>query len=343
MKVGGISRLSLALIVVIVLAAGSVMVFFGAQLLNPTPTPQSAPERLAVSGYFADSEGAFLLMDAGRDRGIWKQAGLDPDFVTIPGRAVLAADIKEQVASGIKMGVSIASEVLLARANGVPVKIVAGYVGEAPVKVFVKTDHPAKTIQDLDGKRIGVFSNDHYTYRMVGYLSQKLGVKLEPVAVGDLPSNIAALKTGRTDAFIFGTSSGVALLLVDSGELKILLDMRDVLPKPFVSFVVFATDDIIDSNPDLVKRFVKATLETISYLKENPNYAADLYSRKTAAPKDLADKAVSQLDWRPNGRGSGADLTTAVTNNWQYNKESGAIPPNINVKIEEAVDARFLP
>jgi ABC-type nitrate/sulfonate/bicarbonate transport system substrate-binding protein len=151
------------------------------------------------------------------------------------------------------------------------------------------------------------------------------------------------LKTGRVDAFLYGTPNAIALLLVDSGELRILANMRDILPKPFVSLVAFATDDLIEKNPDLAKRFVGAALETAKYLKENPSYAIELYMKRVGAPKDLAEKAVSQLDWTPAGRGSGSDLTVAITNVWQYSKESGTIPPSIDVKIEDAVDVRFLP
>lgn len=70
--------------------------------------------------------------------------------------------------------------------------------------------------------------------------------------------------------------------------------MRDVLPKQYVSVVVFATDDLIEQNPDLVRRFVKATLETAKYLKENPGCASELCIKKTNAPKDLADDAIAQ-------------------------------------------------
>lgn len=120
--------------------------------------------------------------------------------------------------------------------------------------------------------------------------------------------------------------------------------MMDIYPKPFVGAGVFATDDMIQQDPELVRRFVRATLEAISYLKENPSYASDLYAKRTNAPKDLADKVInSQIDWRPSGRGSGSDLLTGVGNSWQFNKDSGGIPPNVNVNIEDAIDVGFLP
>jgi ABC-type nitrate/sulfonate/bicarbonate transport system substrate-binding protein len=100
---------------------------------------------------------------------------------------------------------------------------------------------------------------------------------------------------------------------------------------------------VIRKNPDLVRNFVKATLEVVKYIKENPSYAAELYTRRSNAPKELADKAVTLFDWTPSGRGSGQDLQAALGNVWQWNKESGAIPADVNVNIEDAVEVRFLP
>jgi hypothetical protein len=78
-------------------------------------------------------------------------------------------------------------------------------------------------------------------------------------------------------------------------------------------------------------------------LKDNPNYARDLYIKRSNAPQDLADKVISQIDWSPNGRGSGGDLAAALGNLWQYTKDTGVVPPGSTFKIEDAVDVRFLP
>lgn len=85
------------------------------------------------------------------------------------------------------------------------------------------------------------------------------------------------------------------------------------------------------------------TSETVSYLKENPRYAADLYVKKTNAPRDLADKVVAQIGWQPGGKGSGQDLVDVAANIWRYIKETGVVPSNIDLKVEDAVDVRFLP
>ena len=104
------------------------------------------------------------------------------------------------------------------------------------------------------------------------------------------------------------------------------MPLAEVYPKPYTAVIVWATDNLVRQNPDLVKRFTKATLETIKYLKGNPGYASDLYIKRTRAPKDVADRAVGELNkfLVSSGRGSGQDLVAAVGGHWRFTKDSGA-------------------
>jgi ABC-type nitrate/sulfonate/bicarbonate transport system substrate-binding protein len=182
----------------------------------------------------------WISIDAGKDKGIWAKHGLDPEFIC-QSRAVLASDIREHVASGISFGTIIPSEVLLARSEGVPVKIVAGYVGkDAATSVFVKSDGSINTVKDLDGKKVGVYRPDHFTYRHLSYLSDKFAIRPEAVSLGNLTNMVVALKLGKIDAFI--SPDPAALRLVDSGELRILLHFSEILSKEWVSVGLFATD-----------------------------------------------------------------------------------------------------
>jgi NitT/TauT family transport system substrate-binding protein len=251
--------------------------------------------------------------------------------------------LKEQIESGIKIGFVNTAEVLLARSNGVPVKVVAAYFGPTIAKIFVKADSPLRRPSDLDGNKVGILSLSHTSYRTVLYLNSKLVIKAEPIPIGSLANNLAALKEGKIDAFY--SAEGAALSLVDSGELRMLVRLSELYPNPYATTVVWATDDLIQQQPDLVRRFVDATLETVGYLQSNPGRASDLYVNQTHAPKELAERAVTELNRHltATGLGSGQDLKAAVAGSWQFTKQSGAVPAQTTVKIEEAVDARFVP
>jgi NitT/TauT family transport system substrate-binding protein len=308
--------------------------FAQAQTTNPTLKEFNA------GGENGTFEWLFLLTDAGKEQGIWAKNGLAPKWVPAAGSAT---QLKEQIASGTKIGFVNTAEVLLARSNGVPVKVVAGYFGPTIAKLFVRADGPLKTPKDLDGKKVGILSLTHTSYRTVLYLNSTLGIKAEPVPLGGLVNNLAALREGKIDAFY--SSEGAALSLVDSGELRILARLSELYPRPYTAVVVWATDDLIALDPDLVMRFVRATLETVGYLQANPGHASDLYVTRTHAPKNLADRTVAELNRHltTKGAGSGEDLVAAVAGSWEFTQQSGAVPAGTTVRIEEAVDNRFLP
>jgi ABC-type nitrate/sulfonate/bicarbonate transport system substrate-binding protein len=315
-------------------------------IMAQSPQPQQPPAVAAAlthvksGGQNAIFEWFFLLTDAGQEQGIWARNGLVPEWAPAPGSAV---QLTEEIASGIKIGFVNAAEVLLARSHGVPVKVVAAYFGPTIAKLFVPAAGPLKTPRDLDGKKIGILSLTHTSYRTVLYLNHKLGIHAEPMPLGGLASNLAALKEGKIDAFY--SAEGAALSLVDSGELRMLVRLLELYPKPYATVVVWATDDLIALHPGLVTRFVRATLETVGYLQANPDRASDLYVMRTHAPKALADKAVAELNrvLTASGTGSGQNLVAAMAGTWQFTQESGAVPAGTTVRVEEAVDTRFLP
>ena len=115
--------------------------------------------------------------------------------------------------------------------------------------------------------------------------------------------------------------------------------LADVYPKPYTAVVIWATDDLVADDPSLVGAFVRATLESVKYVKENPDHAADLVATKKNVPKAVAARIVAELTkvLVPSGRGSGQDLAAAVEGNWRFTKESGTVPPETAFDVSDAV------
>ena len=295
---------------------------------------------LKVSGENSSFEWFFLIADSGKERRIWARNGLNPEFVTAAGSA---AQLKEQVASGIQIGWVNTAEVLIARSQGVPVKIVAAHFGETIAKIFSDPASGINTAWYLYGKSIGVLSPAHTSYKAVLYMNNKLGINAVAIPLGNLESNVAALKEGKIHALY--SAEGAALGLVDRGELKIAVRLADVYPRPYTAVVTWATEDLIRARPELVRSFVKGTLEAVSLLQANPDYASDLYIKRTGVSRPVANKAVAELNGvlTSSGRGSGTDLLAAVEGNWRFTKDSGSVPPGTSIAVDDAVDPRFLP
>lgn len=300
----------------------------------------ATPYRFKVAADHPAFEWFFLLIDGGRDQGIWTKHGLDPEFVPAAGPAT---ELKERIAAGVKLGYVSTAEVTLARSMGLPIKTVAAYVGDTLARLFVAAEGPIKSATDLDGRKVGIVAANDTSYRAVLYVNKRLSIKAEPVALGSLANNIAALKSGVIDAFY--SAEGTALTRVGPGELRVLVPLADLYPRPYTAVVAWAAEDLIAENSDLVKRFVAATLEVAQYLKDHPAYASDRYAARRNASKALADTVAARLtqSLSPDGRGSGGDLVAAVAGNWKFMTESGAVPASTAVTIEDVVDARFLP
>ena len=89
----------------------------------------------------------------------------------------------------------------------------------------------------------------------------------------------------------------------------------------------------------------KVVEETVAYLQQHPSEASAFYSKRTGAPKAVADRVIGSLNHylTADGRGSGQDLAAAVAGNWRFMTASGAVPAGIDVRIGDVVDDRFLP
>ena len=302
--------------------------------------PGPPPRQFKASASNDNFEWFFLVMDEAKAQGIWAKHGLDPELVQT---AATAAQLKERVDNGIRIGLVNTAEVLLARSKGTRVKVIAGYFGETSAKIYVSASGALQEAKHLDGRRVGILATTHTSYRSVLYVNKKLGVKAEPVPLGTLANTLAALKAGEIDAFY--SAEGAAAALVDGGELRVVLPLADVYPKPYTAVAIWATDELIADDPGLVGAFVRATLESVKYVKENPDHAADLLATKKSVPKVVAARIVAELNkvLVPSGRGSGPDLAAAVKGNWKFTQESGAVPPATALDVNDAVDARFLP
>lgn len=305
----------------------------------------TAPAQAAQISFEAAAENPqfewfFLIVDAGRTQGIWARNGLDPQFVAAAGSAL---QLEQAVRAGVKLGLVNTAEVLLARAAALPVKIVAGYFGQTTARIFVAESSAIRSAEDLDRRKIGIVATTHTSFRAVLFLNKQLGIVAEPVPLGSLQNNLAALKAGQIDAFY--SAEGAAVALAKAGQARLLLPLASIYPHPYTAVVVWTTDDLIRSNRDLVRRFVRATLETVGFLKAHPSEATRLYISRTGAAPEVAGQAVDSLlqVLAPRGTGSGPDLISAVKGSWRFTIESGAVSAEQNLRIEAAVDTSFLP
>lgn len=143
--------------------------------------------------------------------------------------------------------------------------------------------------EDLAGKNVGVIAPDLSTAWDVQFLAllQEMSVQQEGMTFTAIEDYHGAneLKSGRLDVMsgMFATNEPVvAKLDGDSLNLMYYKDYGiDVYPN-----TIFVTEELVHSNPDLVARFVKATMQGYQFAIENPEEVA-AYALKYDETLDL--------------------------------------------------------
>jgi len=238
-----------------------------------------------------------------QDRGYYKAADLDVDIVRGQG----SADAVKQVAAGTaQLGFADAASVILARANdGVPVKIVAEVYGRPPHAVFTIEGSGITKPKDLEGRTIADSASSSLPKMFPAY-AKAAGIDATKVKWLFVTSDAiaATLALGRADAVTYYTISEALLLKSISPKKLTILKFSDV-GMDFYSNGLIASDAIIQSKPDVVKRFVQATLRGLKDSIEDPEAAAKIlnkYQRQIEVDIGTAEmKVVASLVKPPVG------------------------------------------
>jgi ABC-type nitrate/sulfonate/bicarbonate transport system substrate-binding protein len=140
--------------------------------------------------------------------------------------------------------------------------------------------HPSITqVSDLKGKRIGVAligdSEDRFTTMFVerGGVSAKDVTK---ISVGTNPGDkVLAVKSGGISAVVLDPAASI---MAEREGLRSLAYLGDVFPLPFQGYVT--TDKKIAENSPQVKRWARAMVRSLMFLRERPEEAAEIATKK---------------------------------------------------------------
>ncbi len=212
---------------------------------------------------------AFSPFQIAKHKGIYKAAGLDVAFQVAKG----GADVAKQVGVGnAELGGGIGDTAIIVRANGVNVRGVALLGGRSLTQIVVRKDANINSFADLKGKNIGVLSfQDTTYYNLLGVLkSAKLNKSDASIqAVG--PAGVVKLMIAGNLQAISGTPDWAHNIQSAGVGIKIL-PIENAFPA--MAQAIVASDKIIKDNPDLIRKFVGATLQALRQVIADPKQAA---------------------------------------------------------------------
>jgi NitT/TauT family transport system substrate-binding protein len=207
-------------------------------------------------------------------QGYFKEEGLDVSI--IPGQGT--AQVIQAVESGTAhLGFVDVPSLVLARANGSKIKMLAVNYAKAPYAVFsLSTGGNVTTPKQLEGLTLGSGAGSFTPKIIQGFMAQK-GLDPSKLSITNVapPARAAALLSGQVPAIEFFVMSkpGLEKGAKDAGaELRTFLLANEGLE--LYSNGIAATEDYIAKNPDVVKRFVRAALKGWKFALDNPEKAA---------------------------------------------------------------------
>lgn len=208
------------------------------------------------------------------EKGYYEENDLDVNIVRGQG----SADAVKQVAAGsAEMGFADAAAVILGRGNDqVPVKMVAVVYAKPPHAIFTLKDSGISSPKDLEGRSIADAPASAIPRLFPAYAKaaniDPSKVKWTVVASDAIPATLAL---GRADAVGYYSISEAILKKAIGDKELVQLKYADT-GMDFYSNGIIASEEILQSNPDLVRRFVSATLRGLEYAIENPEEAAGI-------------------------------------------------------------------
>jgi ABC-type nitrate/sulfonate/bicarbonate transport system substrate-binding protein len=214
----------------------------------------------------------YLSVFAAEERKFFWDEGLENETIVIGGPAGIAALVSGDVDYSGAGGSGLRAAV-----KGAPLKAIL-YQTERPTWYLIV--HPSITqTSDLKGKKIGVAligdSEDRFTTLFVerGGLSAKDVTK---ISLGTNPGDkILALKSGGISAVVLDPA---ATVMAEREGLRSLAYLGDVFPLPFQGYVT--THRKIAANPTQVKRWIRAMVRSLMFLRERPEEATEVAMKR---------------------------------------------------------------
>jgi NitT/TauT family transport system substrate-binding protein len=235
------------------------------------PAPARAADTVSLRlDWVIGSEHAPIFL--AKEKGFFKDEGIDVNILAGEGSTVVVKLVGNK---SNDFGYATADQVLMAHAKGLPIMTTAVVLQDTPGCIIFPKSQPITKLEQLYGKRLGtqIKSVVDKQWDAVARMN-----KIDRSKITEIPSDRVVaqmLLAGKLDAAVaFFFNDG--LLMEAKGTPTGWLMFSELGLKSY-STSLTVHEDLIKSNPGLVRRFTKAFMKGWSYSKQNPEEALAVF------------------------------------------------------------------
>jgi NitT/TauT family transport system substrate-binding protein len=207
----------------------------------------------------------------GVEKGFYKDEGIDLKISEGRGGAATAQAIG---AKSDTFGMVDGGTVLVAAVRGVPIKTTLSIMNRGIFAIVAREDANIKTPKDLEGKSIAATAGDALTQLLPAVIKfNNLDRDKIKIVNVDAASKVVTVLEKRADALL-GSVDAQSFDMAAKGVKSTMLPYDDI-GVPLVGLTIVANEDTIKSNPDLIKRFNRATQKSFEAAIKDPYAAVD--------------------------------------------------------------------
>ncbi len=249
-------------------------------LLSLLLDPAVGAEKVRVAfSAVSPTQGVLWVADVG---GLFKKNDLNAEIIYT--RAAIETLVAGEVDFAQMTGALMSS----ARLQGADPVMIAGVQDTLEDRLIVRPN--IKSVDELKGKRIGVFRFGSASHLRFLYVLSRFGLSERDVTllqVGDTPERLIALSGGSIDATLLSPPDHLEAIRLGG---KVLLNLRD-FNVPFQGTGLVTTQRLLAKRRDVARRFLKSYVEAIHLVKTNPELSKRAFAkyRQTKEEKRVED------------------------------------------------------
>lgn len=238
------------------------------------------------------------------DRGYFRDAGLDVAITAGKGSGNTAQLVANKAAQiGFSDGYAVAKGI----SKGMPIKTIGSIYRRNPSAIIVLANSPIKSPKDLEGRTLAMIAGSGQFQEWPAFI-KGAGLDASKIQIVNLapPSLGPALITGKVDAIGAYVQSYVPTIEIQGKKPARFFWFADYSVR-VVSNGIIAHNDLIKSDPALLKAFVPAAIKGFLYGRQHPDEAAATVTKYSPTLNPAIVKREFELSWEtwvtPNTKG----------------------------------------